>query len=82
MNDAAPVTIYANGCTGCGIVGHHIRRVKRHHPNAIVKNSRYDKDARAEHAAHLKGLAAISNYQPIVVEAGKVTPLFAWKPQD
>jgi hypothetical protein len=75
--------IYTNGCASCGIMGHYVRRVQRDFPTAVVKNSRYDKQARAEHAEYLTQAGLDKDrYIPIVVEGSNVTELAKWKPSN
>lgn len=74
-------TIYAYGCTTCGVTGVLVQRAQRAYPQASLVNSQYDGDARIEHAAYLKQLnAPTDNYLPVLVIDGEAQLLSTWKP--
>lgn len=81
VNADAPI-IFVNGCSSCGYVGQQLRRVKRLLSDVVVKNSRYDLDARKMHAELLAsaGIEAGQSYPPIVLVRGTVTRLEQWMP--
>lgn len=75
--------LYIFGCASCGINGIYVKKLIRYTTqNNIeleIKNSKYDKQAREEHAIKLKeaGLDA-DTYQAIVVDGDKITRLREW----
>ncbi len=77
------MTIYIYGCNTCGINGVYANKIKKYADingrELEIKNSKYDKIAREEHANHLS-IAGFDKdtYQPIVVDGSKVVRLREW----
>lgn len=72
--------IYIHGCSTCGINAAYIRKIKANNKVEVI-NSKYSEQDRKDHATNLMiaGLK-VENYDPIVVEGTKITPLRLWKP--
>lgn len=65
------IEIYIHSCTSCGLLGARIAKVKRHHPDVKVIDTRNDKAALERHIEYLKHSGIdMSEYTPIVVENG------------
>lgn len=72
------ITLYINGCSTCGYVAHLVRAIEKKRPDVVIRNSRYDAPARAEHATYIQQLGMKDNYAPLVVENGHPTRLQEW----
>lgn len=63
------IEIYIYSCTSCGLLGARIAKVKRHHPDVKVIDTRNDKAALERHIEYLKHSGIdMSEYIAIVVE--------------
>lgn len=72
--------IFVNSCTSCGITAMLIAKVKRHHPDAKVIDTR--KGELERHVQYLKSSGIeVSEYVPIVVENNGevITRLKDWR---
>lgn len=85
MPQVPTLKIFIAGCATCGINGWYIKRIQVYcRDNSInmeVVNSKYDDQARQEHADCIAqaGLDP-AHYPAIVVQDNKVTELKKWKP--
>ena len=76
------IEIYIHSCASCGLLGARIAKVKRHHPDVKVIDTRNDKAALERHIEYLKHSGIdMSEYTPIVVDTDTkvITRLSDWK---
>lgn len=65
------IEIYIHSCTSCGLTAMRIAKVKRHHPDVKVIDTRNDKAALERHIEYLKHSGIdMSEYTAIVVDNG------------
>lgn len=77
------IEVYFYGCSTCGLLGKCVRDLRQYAlENNIefeLKNSKYDEDARIDHAMHLTSIGEdIDFYNPVVVKDGVVVLLSKW----
>lgn len=82
IGTAAMIEIYTHSCTSCGLLGARIAKVKRHHPDVKVIDTRNDNAMLGRHVFFLKQSGiSVSEYTPIIVENNGevITRLSDWK---
>jgi hypothetical protein len=77
------IKVYVYGCSSCGINAVWVRKVQAYGLKkgieVLIINSKYNEQARQDHAYHLTNAGlSVDNYLPIVVEGDTVKELRGW----